>query len=172
MSITEELRKWAKDNTLQDRVLTSYPPQHAVHGVLETLLRIADRIDAEYERKVADVRNDALYHANESDMAELGWIRLPKDRDGETIHVGDVMEFARFEIEHPVQCEVFGVGQDVFFAWCEESGYTQKDAVAHRHVKPDTWEHIINDAFGATTMNDEVRASFVARCKALAGEDE
>ena len=48
----------------------------------------------------------------------------------------------------------------------------QLEVVAHRHVKPDTWEHIINDAFGATTMNDEVRASFVARCKALAGEGD
>lgn len=47
----------------------------------------------------------------------------------------------------------------------------QLEVVAHRHVKPDTWEHIINDVFGSTTMNDEVRASFVARCKALAGEE-
>ena len=50
---------------------------------------IADRIDAEHERKVAETCSDALYHANEKDMAKLGWIRLPKDADGEPIRFGD-----------------------------------------------------------------------------------
>ena len=35
-------------------------------------------------------------------MAELGWVRLPKDADGEYIHVGDEMEtlISPFEGEH------------------------------------------------------------------------
>ena len=97
MSITDELRKWAEDNTLQDRVLTTYPPQHAVHGVLETILRIADRIDAEHRRQCAESwmrGHDAWNAIDRSDeMAEHGWIRLPKDADGEVIHIGDVMEY-------------------------------------------------------------------------------
>ena len=92
MSITDELRKWAEDNTLKDRVLTTYPPQHAVHGVLETLLRIADRIDAEHERAAMSAMNDALYYANDESMAELGWVRLPVDADGVPIRVGDVVD--------------------------------------------------------------------------------
>ena len=71
MSITTELRKWAEDSTLQDRVLTTCPPQHAVHGVLETLLRIADRIDG----KVASY-----------------YVQLPKDAEGIPFHVGDHVE--------------------------------------------------------------------------------
>lgn len=90
--ITGELRKWARDNTVQDKVLTTYPVQHPVHGTVESLLRIADRIDAEHDRAIASVMNDALYHANDKDMAELGWVRLPKDADGKYIHVGDEMD--------------------------------------------------------------------------------
>ena len=81
MSITDELREWAEDNTLKDRVLTTYPPQHAVHGVLETLLRIADRIDAEHQKAIRELNNLA-------DSSVL----LPVDADGEYIHMGDRME--------------------------------------------------------------------------------
>lgn len=79
MSITDELRKWG------------YGFCGDTHDVVNS---IADRIDAEYESAIASVMNDALYHANEKDMAELGWVRLPKDADGEYIHVGDVMVYA------------------------------------------------------------------------------
>lgn len=81
MSITDELREWAEDNTLRDRVLTTYPPQHAVHGVLEKLLRIADRIDAEHEKAIRELNN----------LADAS-VLLPVDADGEVIHVGDMME--------------------------------------------------------------------------------
>ena len=54
-----------------------------------TLLAIANSIDEQHEREVADTRNDTLFRANEKDMGELGWIRLPKDADGEYIHIGD-----------------------------------------------------------------------------------
>ena len=84
MNITDELREWAKDNTLQDIVLTTYPPQHAVHGVLETLLAIADRIDAEHESKVGCTADEWAYW-------ESTHVELPKDADGEYIHIGDVM---------------------------------------------------------------------------------
>lgn len=87
MSITDELREWAEDNTLQDRVLTTCPPQHAVHGVLETLLRIADRIDEAHKHAIAYVDDRDL-----ETMAEHGWAKLPKDADGEYIHIGDRVE--------------------------------------------------------------------------------
>lgn len=77
MAITDELRQYA-----------SYA---ATDRFKQSMLDIADRIDAEHERVIASVMNDALYHANEKDMAELGWVRLPKDADGEYIHVWDVM---------------------------------------------------------------------------------
>ena len=78
MSITDELREWASSEL-------SYKTR------FDELIAIADRIDAEHERAVMSAMNDALYHANDESMAELGWVRLPKDADGEVIHIGDVM---------------------------------------------------------------------------------
>ena len=77
MSITDELRKRI------DAVCR-------VSGWdCKRLTAIADRIDEEHRKAIASVMNDALYHANDEDMAELGWVRLPKDAYGEVIHVGD-----------------------------------------------------------------------------------
>ena len=82
MSITDELRECATD---WGRDLIG-------SGGKAVLFNIADRIDAEHEKRIASVMNDALYHANEKDMADLGWIRLPKDANGEYIHIGDELD--------------------------------------------------------------------------------
>lgn len=60
MSITDELRAWSKE-----------------HLFRSSILAIADRIDAEYQKaiRVADAS-----------------VLLPVDADGEIIHVGDMME--------------------------------------------------------------------------------
>ena len=89
MSITDELREWA-------------------HGFNdpwkrneEMLLAIADRIDAAHEEAIASVMNDALYHANDKDMAELGWSRA-LDADKQPIKFGDEVEW-----RHPCgSCEL------------------------------------------------------------------
>ena len=78
MSITDELREWINGNTI-------------IH--VTGLRAIADRIDERHKHAVMSAMNDALYHANDESMAELGWLRLPKDADGAPIHVGDVMEW-------------------------------------------------------------------------------
>ena len=94
MSITDELRKWG------------YGFCGDTH---EVVTAIADRIDAEHEKQCAESwmrGHDALATIDRSDeMAEHGWVRLPKDADGEYIHVGDVMEsrtglnlFPKFEV--------------------------------------------------------------------------
>ena len=38
------------ENTIKDMVLTTYPEQHGVHGILEQLIAIADRIDEQFAR--------------------------------------------------------------------------------------------------------------------------
>ena len=87
MSITDELRKEANKADW-------------VHCT--TLRNITDRIDAEHEAKVSywqgasykDGYDEGFASADdwlaqhEDAMAERGWIRLPKDADGEYIHVG------------------------------------------------------------------------------------
>ena len=91
MSITDELREYfgKSKGMFTDHVLA-----------------IADRIDAEHEAKVAYWQGasykdgydegfasaDDWLEQHEDAMAEHGWIRLPKDADGEVIHIGDVME--------------------------------------------------------------------------------
>ena len=93
MSITDELREWAEDNTLRDRVLTTCPPQHAVHGVLETLLRIADHIDAEHEETIQQVlMGEGGVPVTDENMAEYGWYRA-LCADGEPMLLGDMMEW-------------------------------------------------------------------------------
>ena len=72
--------------------LRQYASYAATYRFRQSMLDIADRIDAAHERAVMSVMNDALYHANDENMAELGWVRLPKDADGKYIHVGDMLE--------------------------------------------------------------------------------
>jgi hypothetical protein len=75
MSITDELREYAN---------TRISPNKGM------LTAIADRIDAEHERLMQEqpFTIDMVPMTDER-MAEHGWIRLPKDADGEYIHVGD-----------------------------------------------------------------------------------
>jgi len=82
MSITDELRRWINGNTV-------------IH--VTGLRSIADRIDAEHERAVMSAMNDALYHANDESMAELGWVRLPKDADGVPFRIGDKVDSDHYE---------------------------------------------------------------------------
>lgn len=81
MSITDELRELTADPLL------GYASQKVLE---EVITAIADRIDAEHKRAVMSAMNDALYHANDESMAELGWVRLPKDANGEYIQPSDI----------------------------------------------------------------------------------
>lgn len=98
MSITDELRKVAaKTECANGRCEKLY------RGDLE---HIADRIDVEHDKALNSVDDayDSGYNVgydegfasaddwlaqHEDAMAEHGWIRLPKDADGEYIHVGE-----------------------------------------------------------------------------------
>jgi hypothetical protein len=69
VSITDELREYVTNDSLH---------------YCSDYLAIADRIDAEHER--------AMHEPMDRDLAENGWVRLPKDANGEPIHVGDVLD--------------------------------------------------------------------------------
>ena len=101
MSITDELRKVAaKTECANGRCEKLY------RGDLE---HIADRIDAEHQKALDEWKakhgkmwlkgysecHAELLEGNEtlaSDLERCGWIRLPKDANGEYIHVGDVLD--------------------------------------------------------------------------------
>ena len=72
MSITDELREWG--NRWED-------------VVADEIAAIADRIDIAHKHAIGYVDD-----RDPETMAENGWVRLPKDADGEYIHIGDRME--------------------------------------------------------------------------------
>ena len=179
MSITTELREWARDNTVQGVVLTTHPAQHPVHGTLESLLAIADRIDAEHEKAAAGCIHydpERHYCAVHGDT-ENGWVRLPVDADGVPIHVGDVMEWCDPDGEVTVTCEVDAVGVECFFAWDGANGrYAQKCANAYRHHHPPTVEDVLDEfvARWMDTHHDDLpalKAEYAAKLR-LAGDGE
>lgn len=73
MSITDELREYADE--------------HECDSYRKLLLAIADRIDIAHKHAIGYVDD-----RDPETMAENGWVRLPKDADGEYIHIGDRME--------------------------------------------------------------------------------
>lgn len=128
MSITEELRKWAEDNTLQDRILTTYPPQHIVHGTLETLLSIANRIDAEYQKAIRELNN----------LAEHS-VFLPVDANGVPIRVGDWIT-GRWDAKAKV---VAVTSDDVY--WWEPDGCHWCHAFEVRHYHEPTVKDVLRE---------------------------
>lgn len=106
MSITDELREWAK-------IYWTYPHENAAY-----VTAIADRIDILHKQAVdkahADGERNGLQQARSASedyrrgyekgmadgldvgfadaLAEQGWVRLPVDADGVPIRIGDVLE--------------------------------------------------------------------------------
>lgn len=140
MSITDELREWARNHVAELNI----------SGVDERDLNgIADRIDA----------------------AVGGMVELPKDADGVPIHVGDVMELSLFDVSYNPAITVYGIGAGVFFSFDAKLGkFAQRDANAYRHVKPDSWDHIIEDAAKLARGDNAAVIELVERCRRLAGE--
>lgn len=196
MSITDELREWAKGS-----MLSSWMAEH--------LTAIADHIDAEHEESIqrehesaydagyaegmgvankADMR--AEYLRGKNDGYDEGWdaaaktmtermVELPKDADGVPIHVGDVMELVSYDEDYrPVIRTVDAVGEQVFFAWSKPSGrYAQYEACAYRHYHKPTVEDVLTE-FGIDWEHEsdcEDRAAllkeYASKLRLVEGED-
>lgn len=125
------------------------------------LTKIADRIDAELTER---------------------YVELPKDADGEVIHIGDELDDGLDQSFTPKKVKMLMLEGDEWMlnfggGWC---------AMKHhewRHHTPDTWERIIRDAVmrgadiqwraeGGGRMTDYFVPEgydLLERCKALAG---
>lgn len=191
MAITDELREYARHlhNVWYDPRGNVYTyttmdnaPSLDVVRLDEHVLAIADRIDAENERECHEQYACGAEHGigasiEASMIQDRGYIELPKDADGNPIHIGDVMEFSAFEIEKPVTRVVDGIGQGVFFAWCGERGYQQHEAKRYRHHKQPTVEDVMVefavDWESAQDGEDKtaVLKEYAAKLR-LVGEDE
>lgn len=139
MNITDELREYAEE---QIKWL-NMPKVH-----YRKLLEIANRIDAEHESKVGCT-------ADEWDYWESTHVELPKDADGEHVHIDDVMEW-------PTTGETFevvGIGDGTLFYiddGSEKADWT--GASTKRHYKPPTVEDVLRDMH---MKLDEVTALYV-----------
>ena len=148
MSITDELREWAKGDGLRAGM--------SLRTARDQALAIADRIDAEHERTLG-----------EWDYWESTHVELPKDADGVPIHIGDVME----NIVCPsVHREVTGVGAECFYGWDDGNGrYSQFDVSCSRHHHAPTVEDVLRemlDAWGelpAEETNEAIVAEYAAK---------
>lgn len=148
MSITEELRKFAW--------------KECPSKFLERVTGIADDIEQAHTMEIGEV----------ADLFK-DCIPLPKDADGVLIHIGDELEWPDGN-----RLTVNGIGEGGTLFYVDAQGDVQWTASGDkRHVKPDSWERIIEDAAKNIYPNgafnpcwDEVRDELVERCKRLAGD--
>lgn len=109
MGVTDELRKWAKQNQSHSDVFLGLPLKHPFNRccAVEDLLTIADHIDRAHKVAVdkahADGERNGLQQARSASedwrrgfdagraerMEENGWVKLPVDADGVPIRIGD-----------------------------------------------------------------------------------
>ncbi|MBQ3338252.1 MAG: hypothetical protein IJG82_01425 [Atopobiaceae bacterium] len=156
MSITDELRKWARCH-------------RGLYMVEDALLAIADRIDEEH----ADAVADALQLRGGEDR----WVELPVDADGKLINLGDkVIEEGCGGVASTVMSLVLRPD-----GWMVNMSLMLPDDL--HHVQPDSWESIIRDAFefGAENAYDTANRtsaydcefeSLVERCEKFAAKED
>lgn len=166
MSITDELREWAKTlahwwyNPVKNEytyTTGTMPPSIDAIRLDSNINAIADRIDVEHERQLG-----VLYR----DMSDAEWIRLPKDADGVPIHVGDVMN--KGEVTCIRDC---GNGWEVVL-----NGLYTYDAPSLHHYAP-TVEDVLRellreyDRDDSELTNGEIIEMFAKRLTLAEGED-
>ena len=166
--ITAELRKYALGWDERNRVRRE-------------LTAIADRIDAEHER----VRAESIIDMTDESMAEHGWIRLPKDADGEPIHMGDlvtvpwkdkVYEVAGFSCSKQLCSDIRTIWIDVYSPE-KKHNIPLCGAGSCRHYHAPTVEDVLEellreyDRDDSELTNGEIIERFAAKLR-LAGDAE
>ena len=155
MSITDELRAWAKE-----------------HLSRSSILAIADRIDAEHESACKEAYSKGMHSVWLPDPTE--YIRLPVDADGIPIHEGDVMK-------HPACVDtaiVCGIGHNTFFTRDNHGEFYRHPASTYVHYHAPTVEDVLREmADRCYADEDEPRdrdaivAEYAAKLR-LAGDAE
>lgn len=163
------------------------------------LLAIADRIDAEHEAMVsywqgASYRDgydegfasaDDWLAQHEDAMAEHGWVRLPKDADGEYIRIGDEVEWRHScgscELRHGIVTGIKTdkIGDEVFYEVTINADRFAVRLMSNqlRHYHAPTVEDVLTE-FGIDWEHEsdcEDRAAllkeYAAKLKLAEGED-
>lgn len=177
MSITDELREWAS-------IEVPYKYGHQLNA-------IADRIDVEYEDELQDMHNvayskgfmDAMKERaswaswHEDEMAEYGWIRLPKDADGVPIRVGDKLRFENGMIVEVRYLKIDSEGTSVCVLATNGGGdfYAIIDKAHHYHelTIEDVLRELVGKAQALSNVDDEDElVTEFAKRLTLAGDAE
>ena len=167
--IADELRKYA--SSLAGKLGAS------VADVKDALEEIADHIDSDCRGvySFADRIMAAADKREEITAFGVDYIPCPLDADGETIHLGDVMDNTHkdgFRSKRVTGICYHEGGQPTIEV--DEDRLRWHNAYKLHHVQPDSWESIISDAtaLGAQMKRRTYQiGDFVERCKRLAGED-
>lgn len=176
MSITDELREWMFDHTVNcsdNRI---------------ALVAIADRIDAEHESKVSywqgasykDGYDEGFASADDyftdkrKTLEEHGWVKLPVDADGVPIRVGDRVTMQllfggeskplvvdRMELSHGRDGDLWYIALDT-----DKECWNQPSLM--RHYTPPTVEDVLTELEGMRG-NGKTYEDVVMRCADLAG---
>lgn len=132
---------------------------------------IADHIDSEHEEALREAymkgREDGFDRGfasaddwlaeHEGEMAEHGWVKLPKDADGEVIHLGDVVMLPDWPLNH----------HEVINLVYAHDGW----AIISRHGSIEASEHTVHVKPKKPTVEDVLR-EFASAYDRIGGEDE
>jgi hypothetical protein len=100
MSITDELRKYAQDWRENPNLMDDLDAGD-IDGLLGDFEHIADRIDAEHEKQMAERRRSCVFYDaernyckvhDEGDMADFGYARLPVDGEAPSKQLAEWIE--------------------------------------------------------------------------------
>lgn len=153
--------------------------------VKSALLCDLDRIDKAHEEALQREHETAYDEGfasaddwcaqHEDAMVEHGWVRLPKDADGEYVHVGDRLEHTNgIFTANDMTISIDGIWR----AWDGENGHTVLLAKC-RHYKQPTVEDLLREFADVVrkervelaTISDETIAEYAAKLR-LRGDAE
>ena len=159
MSITDELREWARgfenvwvkpaSKEIVVTTGTSMPVDHVnMRLFIEGML---DRVDAEHERTVGFCKRleDAAAKREDVEIFGVEYTALPLDADDEVIHIGDVMDTEHFGT---VEVEGFVHSAVAFYNYSGQPAYicTAPANTCHHHEP--TVEDVLRE-FGDKVCN-------------------
>ena len=159
MSITDELREYALGWDEGNRVRRD-------------LTAIADRIDAEHERELAEQQDSltvGMQPMTEENMAEGGWVRGPLDADGKMWRSGDMSDSNWGVIEGIA----YEDGRWLVSGHDTSAPWIPADSIRHHHVKPtvedvlrEFGDEVWNRCCAGATESDSGIDELVAECAA------
>lgn len=159
MSITDELREWMRNNTVNcsdNRI---------------ALVAIADRIDEQHGGGCGEAYEKGVNDGIDADKNALGYVKLPVDADGEYIQAGDVLDGYGKTIE-VVELRYGRSGWVIV----SRDGNAYADTFAFTHHREPTVEDVLREFFSryVTTKpkdeDDAILAEYAAKLR-MAKED-